>query len=136
MVLTVVSALASPVAGQTVTGFGYDWRFPIHVTVDRDSDMYIEGERVDTLLVYRGQIIYFEKHEVSGPDLTVQFERKLFHRRNRVRVILTEEGKPRFVKVDYHARMKVHFGTPEKGFLPDLPAYKNLKIRVVPPPKS
>jgi hypothetical protein len=134
--LVVVSTVWISAAGQTATGFGYNWRFPLHVQVDRNAMMYMDGDPIDTLHVYRGQIVYFEKHDVSGPDLTIQFERKLFHWRHRIRIVLTEEGKPRFLKVDYRARMKVHFGTPEKGFEPDLPAYANLKIRVIPPPTN
>jgi hypothetical protein len=111
-----------------------DWRKPLHVGVTGDGAMFVDDRRVDTLLVHRGQIVYWEKRDPAGPDLTVQFERSLFHKRYRVRVTITEDGRPRFVRVNPLARMRVYFGNPEKGFDAGGAAPNSMQIRVVPPP--
>jgi hypothetical protein len=112
-----------------------DWRAPVHVKVDPAGQMFLDGQPVDTLRVYRGQLIYWEKRDPAGVDLTIQFERTLFHKRNRVRVILTESGKARFLRVNDHARQKVYFGNPEKGFDPGRALHNSLQIRVISPPQ-
>jgi hypothetical protein len=112
-----------------------NWRAPLHVEVDRDARMYLDGARVDTLAVYRGQIIYWEKRDKDGPDLTVLFGRKLFHPRHWIRVKITEEGRPRYVRVDDRARMRGYTGTPEKGFVAVRSGLPPLRLRVIPPPE-
>ena len=111
-----------------------DWRAPLHVQVDPNGLMFLDGQPVDTLLLYRGQKVYWEKQDPNGADLTIQFERSLFHRRNRVRVKLTESGKARFVRVSDRARKKVFFGNPEKGFDRGRAKDNSLRIKVIPPP--
>jgi hypothetical protein len=111
-----------------------DWREPLHVGVARDGGMFVDNGRVDTLSVHRGQIVYWEKRDPAGPDLTVQFERTLFHRRNRVRVTITDHGRARFVRVSQRARMRVYFGNPENGFDTGRAAPNSMQIRVIPPP--
>jgi hypothetical protein len=112
------------------------WRAPVGVAVDADGRMYVDGARVDTLEIHRGQIVYWKKRDPAGGDLVVQFERKLFHRRNRVRVRLTEDGKSRFLRVSAHARLRMYFGNPEKGFSPETAAPNSLRIRVIAPPET
>ena len=112
-----------------------DWRAPLHVAVDPAGQMFLGGQPVDTLLVYKGQKVYWEKRDPNSADLTIQFERALFHRRNRVRVILTDSGKPRFLRVNDHARQRVYFGNPEKGFDTGRALHNSLQIKVLPPPQ-
>jgi hypothetical protein len=110
------------------------WRPSLHVEVDRSARIFVDGVRVDTLRVFRGQHIYWEKRDTDGPDLKIQFERKLIRERHPVRVVLSNVGRPGFVRVSPRARMKTYRGTPENGFIDggrDLPP---LRIRVIPPP--
>lgn len=109
-------------------------RAPLHVEVDRMGRMHVDGAAVDTLLVQRRQIIYWEKRDKDGPDLTIQFERRLFRVRYRLRVVISDAGRPRFTMVNIHARMRVYEGTPEKGFVDRVPEDSPLLIRVVAPP--
>jgi len=111
-----------------------DWRAPLHVAVDPEGWMYLDGQPVETLLVYRGQKVYWEKRDLKSADLTIQFERTLFHKRNRVRVILTDSGRPRFLRVNDHVRQRVYFGNPEKGFDTGRALHNSLQIKVIPPP--
>jgi len=96
--------------------------------------MYVDGDAVDTLLVYRRQIINWIKRDKGGPDLTIQFERRLFRVRYRLRVVISDAGRPRYTMVNIHARMRVYEGTPENGFVGQLPDISPLLIRVVAPP--
>ena len=111
-----------------------NWRAPLHVELDRNGSMFLDEVSVDTLLVHRGQKIYWHKRDPAGAELTVQFERKLFHERYRIRLKLTDSGKTRFLRVNGHARMRPYFGNPEKGFNMEKTEGKSLWIRVVPPP--
>jgi hypothetical protein len=135
-ILTAIAALLPTgflflnASGESASG----WRLPLHVEVDCGARMFVDGARVDTLAVYRGQIVYWKKRDKAGPDLTVLFGRKLFHPRNPTRVVLTEAGRPRYVRVDDRARMRVYSGTPEKGFVVTEAGLRPLHIRVVPPP--
>jgi hypothetical protein len=113
-----------------------NWRPALHVEVDRDARIYLEGARVDTLVVYRGQVIFWNKRDKDGPDLTVLFGRKLFHPRHWMRVKITEEGRPRYVRVDDRARMREYEGTPEKGFVAAKTGLPQLRLRVIPPPEN
>lgn len=133
--VTAVSAAAGILLAAPAATGGH-WRDPLHVAVAGDGGVYLDGARVDTLRVHRGQIVRWEKLDPSGPDLTVQFERKLFHARHRVRVTIAGDGKPRFVRVNPRARKRVYFGKPEDGFAGGAGARDSLWIRVVPPPES
>lgn len=130
LVVGVSAVYAAPPAGKA----GADWRGPLHVGVSRDGGMFVDNRRVDTLSVHRGQIVYWEKRDPAGPDLTVQFERTLFHKRNRVRVTITDDGRARSVRVSQSARMRVYFGNPEKGFDTGTAAPNSMQIKVIPPP--
>jgi len=110
------------------------WQTPLYVEVDDRANMYVDGARVDTLLVLRRQPVYFQKRDPAGPDLTILFEKRLFHPRHRIQVTLSDVGRPVYRKVDIGANMAVYTGLPKGGFNADLPPYAVLPVRVVPPP--
>jgi len=119
-------------AAATSAGGG-DHRTPLRVQVDRDANLYLDGVLVDTLLVCRRQWIHWEKLDPSDPDLSIQFERKLLHPRNPIRVRISVEGKPPQIKIDARVHLKTYLGRPGAGFAADLPAHRLVYIRVVPP---
>jgi hypothetical protein len=112
---------------------GGDRRTPLRVQVDRGANLYVDGVLVDTLLVCRRQWIHWEKLDPSDPDLSIQFERKLLHPRNPIRIWISGEGKPAHIRIDPRAHMRLFIGTPGRGFAADLPAHRLVYIRVVPP---
>jgi len=119
-------------AAATAAGDG-DHLTTLHVQIDRDANVYLDGFRVDTLLVCRRQWIHWEKREPSGPDLAVQFERKLLHPRNPIRVRISTGGKPARVKINIRAHLKTYIGRPCRGFATDPGAARFVYIRVMPP---
>jgi hypothetical protein len=126
-------------AGKHVTDAagGIDsYRVPLEVEVDSRGRMYVGGQRTDTLLVHRRQVVYWKKRDGNGPDLTILFERRLFRVRHRLRIVLTGVGRPRGTIVSIHARMKVYTGTPENGFVARVPEISPLFVRVLPPPSK
>jgi hypothetical protein len=119
-------------AAATSAGGG-DHRTPLRVQVDRDANVYLDGVRVDTLLVCRRQWIHWEKRVPTDPDLSIQFERRLLHPRNPMRVRIASEGKPVHSSVDVRAHMRTYVGRPGEGFAQDVPANRRIYVRVVRP---
>ena len=112
---------------------GGDVRTPLHVEIDGNANVYVEGERVDTLLVCRRQWVIWHKRDPESPDLSIQLERKLIHPRHPVSIVVSEQGRPGRCKVAIGARTRTYAGRPYRGFSPDLPENKVICIRVVPP---
>ena len=112
---------------------GGDVRTPLHVQIDGDAGVYVDGVLVDTLLVCRRQWVIWEKRDPGSPDISVQLERKLIHPRHPVSIVISNEGRPGRCKVDIGARTRTYTGIPRRGFSPDLPEYKVIYFRVVPP---
>ena len=131
-VLSCISVVWSDGAAATSAGGG-DHRTTLYVQIDRDANVYLDGVLVDTLLVCRRQWIHWEKHDPSDPDLSIQFERKLLHPRNPVRIRVSGEGKPAGIKIDVRALLKTYSGRPGRGFAENLPGHRVLWLRVVPP---
>jgi hypothetical protein len=129
---TLLAAVAAAEAGAAAAG-REDHREPLCVQVDPRANLYVEGVRVDTLLVRRRQWIHWEKRDPSDPDLLILFERELIHPRFPIRVVVSGAGKPARTRVHIRARMKTYRGKPEEGFADDLPGSCSLRLRVVPP---
>jgi hypothetical protein len=119
-------------SGATSAGGG-DVRTPLHIEVDANANVYVDGERVDTVLVCRRQWVIWHKRDPDSRDLSVQLERKLIHPRHPVSIVVSEEGRPGRCKVEIGARMRTYGGRPYRGFSPDLPENKRIYFRVVPP---
>ena len=68
---------------------GGDVRTPLHVEVDSDANVYVDGERVDTVLVCRRQWVIWHKRDPESPDLSIQLERKLIHPRHPVSIVVS-----------------------------------------------
>lgn len=131
LVVAAVSLVTASGPAAQVTG----WRASLHVEVDRSARMFVDGVQVDTLRVYRGQYIYWKKRDAEDPDLKIQFERKLIRERHRVRIVVSDDGRPRFWQVNYRARLKTYRGYPEEGFVDDGKGLAPLLISVVSPPE-
>lgn len=125
-------ALAVPRVDATSAGGG-DVRTPLHIQIDADANVYVDGVRVDTLLVCRRQWVIWQKRDPTSPDLSIQLERKLIHPRHPVSIVVSEEGRPGRCKVAIEARTRTYTGRPYRGFSPDLPENKVVYFRVVPP---
>jgi hypothetical protein len=106
---------------------------PLLVQVDRHANVYVDGVRVDTVVVCRRQWVHWRKREPTDPDLSIQFQRTLIHPRHPVAIRVSNRGKPIALRVDIHARHKTYVGRPGRGFAPGVPKHRAIHIRVVPP---
>jgi len=119
-------------AAATSTDVG-DVHTPLYVQVDRHANVYVEGVRVDTLLVCRRQWVHWQKRDPSDSDLSIQFQRGSIHPRHPVRIRVSDRGRPAVFKVDIGARQKTYVGRPGRGFASDLPIHNVIYLRIVPP---
>ena len=110
------------------------WREPIHVEVGAQGEIYVGGTLVDTLVVYRNQRTCWARKDPSGPEITILFDRKLFHPRDPMRFTLGPDARDRCRWVDRNARPRLYSATIERGVPAAAGAPRRIWIRVAPPP--
>jgi hypothetical protein len=110
-----------------------DVRTPLEVRIDRHADVYVDGFRVDTLVVCRRQWVHWRKLDRSAPDLSIRFERKLLHPRHPVTIRVSDGGKPATFRVNLRARKQTFTGRVLRGAASEAAGHKLIYVRVVPP---
>ncbi|MGD8412816.1 MAG: hypothetical protein PVF33_01205 [Candidatus Latescibacterota bacterium] len=106
---------------------------PLEVRIDRHANVYVDGSRVDTLVVCRRQPLHWRKLDRSVPDLSIRFERKLLHPRHPVTIRVSDSGKPASCRINLRARLRTYTGRPLGEPASGSAGPKLIYVRVVPP---
>lgn len=98
------------------------------------GEIYVGGTLVDTLVVYRNQHTCWARKDPSGHEITILFDRKLFHPRHPMRFTLGPDARDRCRWVDRNAPLRLYGATIERGVPADAGRPRLIWVRVARPP--